>query len=79
MEMLMWECLRVYHVLQRVCRPFLPDALAKECIYLGVTPPIKFNCFPGGSCGRNLIHSMKGGSYLRVCGKGIANARENSH
>lgn len=48
MEMLklMWECLRVFCMLQRVSWPLFPDALAKRWIYLGVTLPIKFNCFP---------------------------------
>lgn len=48
MEMLklMWECLRVPCVLQRVSELLLIDALAKRWIYLGVMPPIKFNCFP---------------------------------
>lgn len=74
MEMLklMWEHLRVSCMLQRVSWPFLPDALAKRWIYLGVTPPIKFNCFPWGSPCKSLLSWMKGASCLRMCDKGMA-------
>lgn len=81
MEMLklMWECLRVSCTLQRINWALLPDALPKRCIYLGVTSPIKFNCFLWGSPGKSELSWKKGVSHLRVCGKGLAIGKGEFH
>lgn len=81
MEMLklMWECLRVPCVLQRVSELLLIDALAKRWIYLGVMPPIKFNCFPWGSPVKRLLSQIKGIFCMRMYGKYMAIGKGQFH